>query len=146
MADKTPEKKPLLRANEALKSERIAEVAKQLLRGYTRSQIMRFGANWGLKPRQMDEYIQWATKEIQEINKNSIEKDRAVILSNLWQLYGDPGDREKGGNRDDNRKILMDIARIQGLDQYSVSHTIKDARELEELPDFELEAVLDEAP
>lgn len=101
---------------------RIAQVRELLLSGHTRSHILELGKeNWDLADRQIDEYIQKATLEIEEVNKASAENMMACITSDLWILYRNNFRTNPGLARG----ILLDIARLRGLDKLELTVNLK---------------------
>lgn len=116
---------------------RVRKVQKLLLGGRTRGYIIGFAAeNWQIGERQVDEYLQLATAELDEANKTSAERNIALITANLWRLF-----REQVKNSPAiARQALMDIAKIRGLDRLDINLHVD--RPLEELSDKDLEKAL----
>lgn len=120
MAKKPARKRP--KATKVEKKAREIVVLDLLLDGQTRSFIVRFGAeNWQLHERQMDQYIQDATLQITEANKNSAEENLALVTANLWDLVRD----NKVATPNVSRQALMDIAKLRGLDKAELTVLIK---------------------
>ena len=67
---------------------RIATVLSLLMRGKTRAEIVRYGANkWELESRQIDEYLSRAKERLQEENKSTFEHDLALARGRISYLY-----------------------------------------------------------
>lgn len=133
-------KKP--KATQAEVNQRVKEIADQLLAGFTRSHILQYASNWGVSDRQVDEYIAQATAQIKEINSTTIQDNLALISSNQWDLYRKA---IKENNLAVARQVLMDLAKLRGLDQMIVNHIIEDKREHADLSDADLDKALEEA-
>lgn len=119
-------------------ARRVQLVKELLLDGYTRSHIIReLQKTAKISGRAVDQYIHDASEEILEINKSSAESNLSVISSALWKLY-----RKSVATFDNKtaRQILMDIARLRGLDEQTVN--LKIDRPATELSDEELSAGL----
>lgn len=151
--------KPFKKSTVAEIDNRVSEVMALLLSGTTRSGIVRHGSKWGVSSRQIDDYIAAATKEIKEVNSLTLQENQGIILSNLWALFKQcsgtflEADEKLGlqakyipPDTAEQHKILMSIAKLKGLDQMTVNHIIEDKRELAEMTDEELEAIIVEAP
>ena len=115
----------------ALSEERITEVQKFLLNGYSRQYIHDYcKKTWGVETRQADSYIQKATETIREINSVDREDNLANITTNLWELFRNA---KNNGDVDLARKILMDIGKLRGLDEQTIKHVV-DERPLKDVP------------
>lgn len=122
-------------------SERIKMTKRMLLAGYTRSHILEYSRDkWNIKRAQVDKNIADATTEIKEMNKASAQMNLAVITSNQWDIYRQT---YAAKNFAVARQVLVDIAKLRGLDQTSVNHIIEDQREHAKLTDKELESLLE---
>lgn len=120
---------------------RVSEVCVLLLEGKTRTQILKKCAKWKTTNRQIDSYIAEAKAEIREINEITREDALAFVSSNLVDIYL----RAKlDGNIGEARKILMDFAKVKGLEQTTINHTINN-RPLKDMSDVELLNKLDES-
>ncbi len=117
---------------------RVSEVQDLLLKGHTRTFILNFGSKWNVGDRQIDEYIAQASKIIKEINLSTAHDNLALITSSLWQIFR----TQLLINPELARKILMDIAKLRGLDEQTINHIIEDKRELSEVSDADLEKLL----
>lgn len=119
---------------------RVSEVQSLILQGYTRKYLIQYGSKWELSDRQIDDYISMATIAIKEINHSSVQDNMAIVTSCLWDLYRKT---IKEGNNSEANKVLMNIAKLRGLEQHTINHIIEDKRELESLSDEELNSVLE---
>lgn len=120
-------------------NQRVSEVVDLLLDGRTRSFILQYAtnSNWGISDAQVDKYIGEANKQISEVNQGSIEESLALIMTNLLDLYRS----HKKSSPDLARKIMMDIAKLRGLDQNTVLLKVE-ARDLESTSDADLLSLL----
>lgn len=130
-------------ANKSTKAQieqRLKEVQELLLDGRTRSFIVQYGSKWQVSDRQIDDYIAQATAIIKEINLASVQDNLALITANQWTLY-------RKAITDNNipvaRQLLMDLAKLRGLDQATINHIIEDKRELSNLSNADLEKLLE---
>lgn len=130
-------------ANKSTKAQieqRLKEVQELLLDGRTRSFIVQYGSKWQVSDRQIDDYIAQATAIIKEINLASVQDNLALITANQWTLY-------RKAITDNNipvaRQLLMDLAKLRGLDQATINHIIEDKRELSDLSNADLEKLLE---
>jgi len=118
---------------------KVCGVADLLLEGRTRSYILEFvEATYKLKRGSADELIAEATKRIQEINMNTLETNLATITNNQWDLYRKA---VKEGNLTVARQLLMDMAKLRGLESSNINVVIE-KRELQEMSDEELDKML----
>lgn len=132
------DKKPRVRANSAETEKRITDVEEWLLQGLTRSQVLKRAKGWGVCDRQIDDYIATAKDAIKEINAANRDENMGLITTNLWDLFrfqrlNDPGEA---------RKILMDIAKLRGLEETTIQHFVNE-RPLIDVSDEELDKILD---
>lgn len=130
------------KSNKSTKAEinqRVSEVADLLMDGYTRSYIQQYGSKWAVNERQVDEYIAQATAQIKEINSTTLQDNLALICSNLWDVFRKA---KKAGDLSEQHKILNSIAKIRGLEKYTVNHVIEDKRELADMSDEDLDKLL----
>ena len=127
------------KSTDAEVEERVTEVQKLLLNGYTRPYIAEMALRkWDLALRMTDEYIKRATENIKAINQTVREDNLALVTTNLWDLFRNCKDRGEYGEA---RKAIMDIAKLRGLDIQVVEHFVNE-RPLESLSDEELNKVL----
>lgn len=131
--------KPFKKSTDAEVSARVTTVTGYLMDGYTKSDIIRFTSSWSVSSRQIETYIAQATAAIKEVNQLTLQENQGMILRNLWQLFKDARIAE---DRPEQHKVLMSIAKLKGLDQMTVNHFIEDKRELAEMSDEELEAII----
>jgi len=130
-----------IRATDATMTERVTEIQRYLLNGYTRSYIIQFAEKkWKLAPRTVDDYIARATASIREINGVEREDNLATIVTNQWDMFRAARDT---GQIESARKILMDIAKLRGLDEQTIQHFVNE-RPLADVKDEELDKVLGE--
>jgi len=126
------------RSSQVRLEHRVTEVQKALLNGHTRSAILEQFKSWEVSDRQIDTYIKQATDNIREINGIRREDNLATIVSNQWELFRSlKNDNQLG----EARKVLMDIARLRGLDEQTIQHFVNE-RPLKDIPDTELDQVL----
>jgi hypothetical protein len=119
--------------------QRVSEVQKLLLDGYTRSYILQYGSKWSLSDRQIDDYIRMANDQIKEVNLATLQDNLGMISANLWQLFREARVKD---NISEQHKILMSLAKLKGLDQMIINHVIEDKRELADMSDAELDSIL----
>jgi len=124
-------------------NNRVAEVETLKLEGRSRGYIVNYSMDkWKVSDRTADEYIKKDTDRLKEINQESVQDTRAVVLANLWDLY------RVSRNSDDIKeagKTLMSIAKLTGLEESTINHVITDARNLEYVSDTELVLLMDKA-
>ena len=120
--------------------QRVTEIVKLKLEGYTRSHIMQHGKKWGVTDDAIDKYIGTATKQIAEVSLASIEEHRDTIIGGLLNLYRAA---LRDSNNDLARKILMDLAKLKGLDQQVINHNVKLTREVIDVSDSDLTLLLE---
>lgn len=129
-----------IKSTKAQIEQRLKEVQELLLDGRTRSFIVQYGSKWQVSDRQIDDYIAQATAIIKEINLASVQDNLALITANQWTLY-------RKAITDNNipvaRQLLMDLAKLRGLDQATINHIIEDKRELSDLSNADLEKLLE---
>lgn len=121
-------------------NQRVSEVQGLLLQGRTRSAIVQYGSKWKISSRQIDDYIAKATELVKEVNALSTQHNLGIITNNLWDVYREA---RSVGNLAEASKVLMNIAKLRGLDQTTINHVIDDKRDLQELSDHDLDALLE---
>lgn len=129
---------PNPRATDLQVFNRVLEVQAMLLDGYTRSEVIRFiTASHKVGEDQIDKYIAKAKDLNREVNLVTAAENLDLITKNLWNIY-----RQcmKTDNLSEANKVLMNIAKLRGLEQISI--VIEDKREYEHLTDEELEAAI----
>ena len=104
----------MAKATNAEIDQRLTEVQELLLEGRTRHFIVQHGSKWNISNRQIDDYISQATALIKEINAASVQDNMARITTNLWKLYRAA---QASTNLSEANKILMNIAKLKGLEQ-----------------------------
>ena len=135
------ERKLYTKSTDTEVNERIQEVFELLLLGKTRSEIHRNTSKWNLHFRQIDTYISRANVELREVNKVSRDELSSQIKNNQWRLYNKAiidSDHQLAA------KILMDLAKIGGLDEQTVNHVVAERREVVEASDDDLTLILDD--
>lgn len=79
------------RAHRSTKPElevKINIVSKLVLQGYTRADLIRFGAEkWGVRVRQIETYLQKARAEIRQMSAADKDYYRCLALSRFENLY-----------------------------------------------------------
>ena len=135
---KVVEDKPYKSTNAEV-SQRVGEIQQLMLQGYTRSHILQFGSKWKVSDRQIDDYMNQSKTALKEVNQATLQDNMAIIVSGLWSLF-------RAANSDANipeqHKILMSIAKLKGLEQHTINHIIEDRRDLQDLSDADLDAIL----
>jgi len=119
----------------------VKAVFQLLLEGRSRTEILEHCATqYKVGRGRADQIIKVATDRIQEINKNTLQTNLGLITNNQWELY-----RQAVAQRNlvVARQILMDIAKLRGLEQNTINHIIEDKRELADLSDDELDKILE---
>jgi len=123
----------------AVGRQRVISITQMLQLFYTRKQIIQnVSEPWNISERQIDFYIRRATNVILEMNKNTIEQNQATILSAQAALFR-TCIKEK--NASTARQILMDMAKIRGLDQATLTVNVLRDKDLMNLSDDELDAI-----
>lgn len=123
------------RSTDAEFDRRCTEVQAWILDGHTRHEIIRLGSHWKVSSRQIDDYLAGARDKIYEANSASVKENVAVISRNLWRLYRMALDE---GDIGEANKVLMNLAKVKGLDQVTVTNIIDDKREHADKSDEEL--------
>ncbi len=119
-------------------NQRVKTFIDLLSKGHTRSYLVRYASeNYKVTSRQADDYIAKATKELLEINEQSLELIKARLAKRQWGLV------QKASDQNDlqvERAVVMDIAKLNGLLTSSVDITVQSKRdpELQSLSDEEL--------
>lgn len=129
------------RVTDAEVEMRVREILDLLLLGSTRAEILRYCTNrgWGVQSRQIDIYMAQAKEEIHEISRVTATETMSLILKNLWYLYKKCLDKDDLGGA---RTALMDIAKLKGMAQETVTHLIHRPKEdLIELDDDAFDAM-----
>lgn len=132
------------RAPKPTKSERegrITEVYKLLLSRTSRADIIEYCSNnWGLERAASDNLIQEASKLIQEELSTSRQTYLGIFLNNQAELYNKALQENQ---LQVARQVIMDSAKLLGLEQTTINMVVDDRRELETLSDDELDAILE---
>lgn len=80
-----------IRSTELELNQRINEVAKAILNGYSNRRVLiqyiTETYNWGVSERQLDNYIRDAKEILKEVNENDIEFEKSIALNRLDALY-----------------------------------------------------------
>lgn len=118
---------------------RVSEIQELILLGHTRSSILQLTSKYRVSDRMIDDYISKAKANISEVNNLTLQDNLATIVSNQWLLYRAA---IAGKNLQLARQILMDVAKVRGLDQQTINHVVNDQRELADLSNAELETIL----
>lgn len=132
-------KVPSPKSTQAEYNQRVAEVQVLLLEGRTRAFIIQYGAKWKVVDRQVDDYISEANFIIKEINNVTLQENLSLITTNLWNLYRSS---LSSGNISEANKILMNIAKLRGLNENTINLTLQDKREHQDLSDEALDKLL----
>lgn len=131
------------KATNAEQALRVRAIAKLLIRNHGRAHILQHAATkWGLADRAADELIARATAEILEANRPSIQMTIARVATTQWEILRAAMRKKEYFLA---RQILMDIAKLGGLEQQTINHIIDDKREFSSLTDAELDAKLEQA-
>lgn len=119
---------------------RVTQVQDLLLKGFTRSQVIRECSTWKVGDRQIENYIMEARNLIRE--QNAVERDdnMATITANYWELFRFA---KATGDTQEAHKLLNSIAKLKGLDEQTINHVMKTHDPLA-LSDEELEDALEE--
>ena len=110
------------------------------MQGYTRSHIVQHGSKWKISSRQIDDYIHQATNIIKEVNLTTLQDNQGVVISQLWSLFREAREAK---NLPEQHKLILSIAKFKGLDQVTINHVIEDKREMADMTDEELDAILE---
>lgn len=138
MSDEIPEKK---KATAAETEARVEIVINHIMMGRGRPWIVRYAAKeWGLASRSVDDLLAKARAEMRESNLSTREESMEQILSNYWLLY-----RQAMHKKDPYLalSILKEVAKVKGLNQEHVVHTIDDKRDMVDVPNSDLEGALE---
>lgn len=134
-------KKEIVKANATEMEIRVEKVLNHILMGRGRPWIVRFAAKeWGLASRMVDELMARARDEMKAINAGNREETIEQIISNYWLLY------RQAMHKQDHYlalSVLKEVARVKGLNQDMVVHTIDDKRETKDVEDADLEKALE---
>jgi hypothetical protein len=116
---------------------RITHVQDLLLKGFTRSQVLRdkVCVAWKVGERQIENYIMAARDLIRE--QNAIERDdnMATITANFWDLFRHA---RATGDTQEAHKLLNSIVKLKGLEETTINHVIG-GRPLKDVPLEELD-------
>ena len=125
-------------------NQRITEIVQLKLTGHTRSYILEYATEkWAISEHRVDQLIALATQCLKEVNQLTLQDNQAIIVGSLWDLFRQA---RIENDRPEQHKILMSIAKLKGLDQMTVNHVIEDKRELAEMSDEELDAIIIDTP
>ncbi len=127
------------RSNKAQLNQRVSEVQALLLEGYTRSYVVQFGSKWKVSDRQIDDYIKMATINIKEVSMAGLKDDLAIIVSAMWDTFRKA---KAANNIGEMRQSLLALAKLKGYDESTVNHVIEDKRELQDMSNEDLDAIL----
>jgi len=132
--------KPSKRSDKSTVSARLLEVYKLKLAGKTRAFILEHASNsWGISDHRTDQLIAEATKLILEQNAATMEEDRATIVTNLWDIYGNV----KGSDPRLAVTIQESIAKLKGAHKVAPQeHILEIKRELKDKSDDDLDSLL----
>lgn len=126
----------MAKATQVQQLERIRSVKKLLLIGKTRSDILQYASDkWGSSERSCDDLIKTATLQIQEHTKDTTKMMLGKLVANQWELYLEARSKSDLAVA---RQLLMDIAKLTGV---SIDRVIHEHRELNSLPEEELNAL-----
>lgn len=121
-------------------NQRVSEVQALLLEGRTRSYICNvITTRYKVGDSMVDKYIGEANKIIKEINSITLQENLSLITSNLWNLYRSA---ISTGNLSEANKILMNIAKLRGLNENTINLIVEDKREHQDLSDADLDKLL----
>jgi len=103
------------RATPAEISERISFVIKELLKGQTRSDILRtIAAKYSISERMCEEMYSRAMKQIVEDNKQSTAEAAGILIKKFWQIAEEA---KSLGEFAPAISSLKEVSRLKGLDQ-----------------------------
>lgn len=105
------------KSNQLAVLNRVEIVFSMILNGCSNTQIFRFGSEkWNLSRRQLENYISSAKKRIIEINKTTLEQDRAWHVAQRKYLLNQA---EKIDDLAESIRVQIecakDLARVQGV-------------------------------
>lgn len=118
---------------------RIKEVKEWLLLGYTRSEVLQLSSKFKVSDRMVDEYIKQARDQIREVNQLETKDMLDELVASQRVLY-----RAAIATKDLKlaRQILMDIAKLRGLDQTTVNVNVQRDEDLMKMSDDDLDKIL----
>lgn len=134
--------KTSVKSTKAEVDQRVSEITNLKLSGFTRSYIIQYGSKWGISDRQIDDYISMSTANIKEANQATLQDNLAMITTGLWEVYRKA---KADGNLSEQHKVLMSLAKLKGLESYTVNHVIEDKRDHADLSDSDLDKLMEEA-
>lgn len=114
---------------------RVCEVQELLLNGETRSSIVRYGSKWQISSRQIDDYIAAAKLLIKEINSTSTKEYIALLSRNLWKTFRVS---MSSGDMAEANKSLMNLAKINGVGEESLSVVVTEIDNLTQFSDDDI--------
>lgn len=116
---------------------RVIEVERLYLLGYTTREINVLCKHWGVTPRTINNYISTAKQRTNEINKETVEDTRDMILKNLWCLF-----QQAKENSKEKHRLLLSIAKVVGLDKVHLNVNLTGERLLKDLSSEDLHAIV----
>lgn len=121
---------------------RVNEIKEQMLLGYTRYDVVRYGTEkWGVSERQIEDYMSKANAILDEINMLEAKDNLKLLTSNMWKIFRkalEEGDRRHAS------ELLREIGKLRGLYNEKVTMVLDDKRVNPDMSDIELESALDE--
>jgi hypothetical protein len=118
---------------------RVIEVERLYLMGYTTREIYVLCKHWEVTNKTINNYISKAKQRTNEINKETVEETRDMILKNLWHLFQLAKDDSK-----EKHRLLLSIAKMVGLDKVHLNVNVTGERLLKNLSDSDLSKILEE--
>lgn len=121
---------------------RIKEVKEWLLLGYTRSEVLQLSSKFKVSDRMVDEYIKQARDQIREVNQFETKDMLDELVASQRVLY-----RAAIATKDLKlaRQLLMDMAKLRGLDQTTVNVNVQRDEDLMKMSDEQLDSILGQA-
>lgn len=122
--------------------ERVRQIKEWILLGYIRSEILQYASTWKLSDRMVDDYISKAREEIREVNKLETKDMLDELIASQKVLY-----RAAIAMKDlkTARQLLMDMAKLRGLDQTTVNVNVQRDEDLMKMSDEQLDSILGQA-
>lgn len=136
-----PEEKELIKCTDAQMEDRVEKVLSLLMMGRPRSYVVRYAAKeWGIASRTVDKLLAKAKEELKEINKGTREENIEQIMANFWYIYRRAMEKHEYNLA---LSVLKEVAKVKGLNEVLVTHTIEDKRDIIDVSDQDLEKSLE---
>jgi len=117
---------------------RVAEVARLLIKGNSREDIVQFSASiWKIAERQTDKYIQRANEQIENSIKRNVNRDYAIAILRYAEIYKIAMEKQQLKTA---LSAIKEMTALQGLLKIPIDLGQDDEYYLHSLTDEQLEA------